>query len=162
MNLMPWRKPKSAVQKSNAEWGPSVFGRDMDEFMDRWFQNPWSLLGGEPSWTGEGWDPAFEITDGEREVTVRAEVPGVAPEDLKVTLTGRVLTVSGEKKSSREEKGTSLYRSECTYGSFERSVELPDTVNPEKISAEHRNGILTIRFEKVKTADARRIPVEMK
>lgn len=162
MNLMPWRKQKSTPEKNGGEGLPSVFGQDMDEFIGRWFQDPWSLLGGELSSNAAGWVPAFEMTEGDRDVTVRAEVPGVAPEDLKVTLTDRVLTVSGEKKSAREEKGKDLYRSECSYGSFERSWELPDGVDPEKIWAEHKNGILTIRFLKGKPSAARRIAVEKK
>jgi HSP20 family protein len=73
-----------------------------------------------------------------------------------------VLTVSGDKKESHEEKGKQVYRSECSYGSFRRSVELPEGLDADKVSAEHANGILTIRVGKSKAAAAKRIPVSAK
>ncbi len=73
-----------------------------------------------------------------------------------------MLTVSGEKKESREEKGKNVYRSECSYGSFRRSVELPAGVDAEKVSAEHKNGILTVRVGKSESAAPKRIPVSAK
>jgi HSP20 family protein len=134
----------------------------MNRLMDRFFENPWSLFDQDSFPSVSGWAPSFDVTDGEKDVTVRAEIPGVDPKDVEVTVSGNLLTISGEKKDSREEKGKNVWRSECSYGSFRRSVELPEGVDADKVTAEHANGIITVRVAKSKAASAKRIPVSAK
>jgi len=163
MKLMPWKKKDHAVVRGSE--GASALGllrSEMNRVMDRFFANPWGLFDEDPFLSASGWAPSFDVIDGEKEVTVRAEVPGVDPKEVQVTVSGNVLTISGENNESHEEKGKHLFRSECSYGSFCRSVELPEGVDAEKVTAEHANGILTVRVGKSKAAAARRISVSMK
>ncbi len=163
MKLMPWKKKEDAVVRGGE--GSSALGlfrSEMNRLMDRFFENPWSLLDEDAFPPAFGWAPSFDVTDGEKDVTVRAEIPGVDPKDVEVTVSGTLLTISGEKKESREEKGENVRRSECGYGAFRRSVELPEGALADQVTAEHANGILTVRVAKSKAAAAKRIPVSTK
>ncbi len=163
MKLMPWKKKNNAVARgSEGASALGLFRSEMNRVMDRFFTNPWALFEEDPFLSASGWAPSFDVVDGENEVMVRAEVPGVDPKEVQVTVSGNVLTISGEKKESHEEKGKHIFRSECSYGSFRRSVELPEGVDAETVTAEHANGIVTVRVRKSKAAAARRIPVSMK
>lgn len=130
---------------------------EMDRVFDRWFDRPLHLS---LHTNGETWMPALDVTDSEIEITVKAEVPGMAAKDVSVAITGNTLTLSGEKDETKEEKGESFYVSERRFGSFRRSVELPDGVDADKITAEQTNGVLTIRIPKLKTAKPKHIPVK--
>lgn len=92
---------------------------------------------------------------------VAVELPGVSDEDINVEVHDGRLTVSGEKKSSREDKGRNYYFSERTYGRFRRTFRLPDDANGEKIEATHKDGVLTIRIAKLipKAPDVRKIAI---
>jgi HSP20 family protein len=163
MKLTPFKKKEGAVVRGGE--GSSALGlfrSEMNRLMDRFFADPWSLFNHEDFPSVSGWAPSFDVVDGEKEITIRAEIPGVDPKDVEVTVSGNVLTVSGEKKESREENGKQVYRSECRYGSFRRSVELPEGAQADQVSAEHANGILTVRVGKSKAAAAKRIPVSAK
>lgn len=105
------------------------------------------------------WVPRLDVEESEEAITVMAEIPGVEPENVEVSVVDDVLTVSGEKKSETEERREGVYHSERRFGSFRRSVALPATVDREKISAEYDKGVLTIRLEKAEEASPKRIPV---
>ena len=161
MKLTPFKKKENAAARGGeGATSLGLFRHEMNRLMDRFFSDPWSLFEGDA--LSSGWAPSFEVIDGEKEVTVRAEIPGVDPKDVEVTVSGNVLTVSGEKKESREEKGEHVWRSECSYGSFRRSVELPQSVDADQVTAEHANGILTVKVAKSKAAPAKRISVSTK
>jgi len=163
MQLMPWKKKDNAMVRQGE--GPSsldLFRSEMNRLMDRFFEKPWSFFDADSLPSVSGWAPSFDVSDGEKEVTVRAEIPGVDPKDVEVTVSGNLLNISGEKKDSRQEKGKNVWRSECSYGSFRRSVELPEGVDADKVTAEHANGILTVKVAKSKAAAARRISVSAK
>ena len=115
--------------------------------------------------TGDGsaaWLPALDVIEGEKEFTVRVELPGVDPKDLQITVQDNVLTLSGEKKFAREEKGKAYTRTECAYGAFQRTLTLPEGVDADKVSAEGANGVLEIRIPKPEAATPKRIPVAFK
>lgn len=163
MKMMPWKKKDNAVVRGGeGSSSLGLFRNEMNRLMDRFFADPWSLFDQDSFPSVTVWAPSFDVIDGEKDVTVRAEIPGVDPKDVEVTVSGNVLTISGEKKESHEEKGTHAFRTECSYGSFRRSVELPDGVDADKVTAEHTNGILTVRVGKSKAAAAKRIPVSAK
>jgi len=160
MKLMPWKKNDiAAVRGSEGSSALGLFRSEMNRLMDRFFESPWGLFEED---TVPSMFPSFDVVDGERDVTVRAEIPGVDPKNVEVTVSGNVLTISGEKKDSREEKGKHVYRSECSYGSFRRSVELPSGLDADQVTAEHANGILTVKVAKSTAAGAKRIPVSAK
>jgi HSP20 family protein len=93
-------------------------------------------------------------------VKIVAEVPGVKPEDVKLSLENNLLTIRGEKKQEAEERSERVHRYERSYGAFERAFMLPSTVDGDKISAEYQNGILTILVPKAERARPREIPVK--
>ncbi len=132
---------------------------DMDHLFDRLFRDPWGVTTG-ASGSACGWRPSIDVSESDTEVTVQAEVPGVDPKDIEVTVSGQVLTISGEKKESTEEKGEDSCCSERRFGSFRRSVRLPTSVDSENVTAEHKNGVLLIRLNKRKNAVPKRIAVK--
>ena len=126
-------------------------------------ENRISRLLGEPFGETEpfGWTPAVNVVETDAEMTLTAELPGVAPEDVEIELENNVLSIHGEKKVEREEKEEGKVRIyERAYGEFTRSFTLPATVNPEKIAAEFENGVLTVHMPKTAEARGRRIKVE--
>jgi len=163
MKLMPWKKKEDAVVRGGEGAPPlGLFRSEVSRLLDRFFETPWSPLDEDFFASVSGWAPSFDVLDGEKDVTVRAEIPGVDPKDVEVTVSGSLLTISGEKQDSLEEKGKTMWRSERRYGSFRRSVRLPEGVDADKVMAEHGNGILTVKVAKSKTAAAKRIPVSAK
>jgi HSP20 family protein len=89
-----------------------------------------------------------------------AELPGVRPEDVKLSIENSVLTIRGEKKQEAEENNERVHRYERMYGLFERSFALPNSIDPEKIEARYENGILTVSLPKAEKARPREIPVK--
>lgn len=162
MKLIPWKKKESTARTSGKEAGLSQLRSEMDRMFERFFSDPWGLLRQGPPALWSGWAPSLDVIDGEKEVTVRAEVPGVDPKEIELSVLGNTLSISGQKKECREEKGKGFTRSECRYGSFQRSVELPAGVDPDKVSAEYSNGVLTVRVAKAKNASVKRIPIAAK
>ena len=104
--------------------------------------------------------PAIEIAEADDAFTVRVEVPGVAPEDVQVSVEDDVLSVRGEKKGDHEDRDGRLHRSERRFGKFSRSVQFPSAVDADKVTASHKNGVLTIRMPKHAKARVRQIRVE--
>lgn len=93
--------------------------------------------------------PAIDIVEKSDKIDVKFEVPGMSQEDLSITVDNGVLTVSGEKKSETQEKTDDCYRSEISYGSFSRSIDVSKNVVIDDISAIYKNGILIVSIPKV-------------
>jgi HSP20 family protein len=107
------------------------------------------------------WTPSVDIGENDNEYVVKAELPEVKKEDIKVNVDDGTLSISGERKVEKEEKGTKFHRVERAYGRFERSFSLPDETDADKITSEYKDGILTVHLPKnpnVK-APAHAIPV---
>ena len=93
------------------------------------------------------WTPEIEVLQKNGEFIVRADLPGMKKEDVKVELTGNILTISGERKEEKEEKREGYYRSERSYGSFYRQVPLPEGAKSETAKADFTDGVLEITIE---------------
>lgn len=106
--------------------------------------------------------PHVEVSQEEKSYEISAELPGVDEKDVSVSLQDHVLTVSGEKKSEREEEKTGYLMSERRYGSFRRSFRVPDDVDESKIAAKFDKGVMTISLPKAASAKpkGRQIPVK--
>jgi HSP20 family protein len=100
-----------------------------------------------------------DICEDADSLQIRMEVPGVKPEDVKISLEDNILTIRGEKRQQSENSAERVHRYERSYGSFERTFALPNSVDPEKISARYENGILTVTVPKSERARPREIPV---
>ena len=98
------------------------------------------------------WVPSVDVSETEGEYQIKAEIPDVKKEDVKVTVEDGVLTIQGERKYEKEEKGKKYHRVERSYGSFIRSFTLPDLVDEEGVKAEFKDGVLNLQLPKsVKT-----------
>jgi HSP20 family protein len=105
------------------------------------------------------WNPAVDVFEDKNAVKIVAELPGVKPEDVKLSVENNLLSIRGEKKQEAEENNDRVHRYERSYGSFERTFALPSTVDGEKISADYRHGVLTVIVPKAERAKPREIPV---
>ena len=107
------------------------------------------------------WYPACDVFEDKDAIKIVAEVPGVTPEDVKISLENNVLTIRGEKKQQAEERTERVHRYERSYGAFERTFVLPSSVDSERIEASYQNGILTVSVPKAERARPREIPVNV-
>lgn len=105
------------------------------------------------------WSPAVDIEETDAEFVVKADVPGVDPEKILVSVDDGALVISGERKSEKTEEGKDFKRSECFEGSFYRRFVLPDTADADGIKAKGVNGVLTVTIPKVPAKQARQIKV---
>ena len=115
---------------------------------------------GEGELPGRDFLPPMDISEDAANYTVRTEVPGMKAEDIKIDLTGRTLTLKGEKKQESETKDENWHRVERSYGSWLRRVEMPQAVDPEKIVAKYDDGVLTVLIAKAEDVQPRRIEVK--
>jgi HSP20 family protein len=129
----PMLSPWSALSMN-----PFSLMRRMSEDMDRMFS------GSVESGDGASWMPAVEVTERGNTLVVRADLPGINQNDVKVEVAPEGLTIQGERKREHEERGASGYRSERTYGSFYRTIPLPEGANVESATAEFKDGVLEV------------------
>jgi len=134
--------------------------RRLNSVLDEAFSS-WPFQAEESGALTSAWLPACDVFENKDAVKIVAEVPGVSPEDVKLSLESNLLTIRGEKKQRAEEKNERVHRYERSYGTFERTFSLPTTVDPEKIVANYANGILTVTIPKVERARPREIPVKV-
>ena len=160
MGLIPW-KGKEREGSEELASPLSVLRSEMDRLMDSFFRDPFAVLDWR-SGSRRDWSPVLDIAETDKEVTVRAEIPGVDPEDLEITVSGGQLVLSGEKKESIEQSGKDFFHMETRYGSFRRSVPLPEAVDPQQVDAEYANGVLVIRLKKSPSSPPKKIEVKVK
>jgi len=129
----------------------SRLNRMMDEALSGWND-------GEA--VGSAWTPTCDVREDKEHLTITLDLPGVKPEDVKISLENQVLTIRGEKRQSTETTDERWHRYERSYGSFERSFTLPTTVDAERIQANAEHGVLTITLPKVERAKPREIPIK--
>lgn len=127
-------------------WAPL---REMDEVMDRMLTGwPFSSAETREAMTMAEWAPRADIIEDENEYLVKAELPEVKKEDLKVRVDDGVLSIKGERKMEKEEKGKKYRRIERAYGSFERRFTLPEDADPKQITSEFKDGVLKVHLHK--------------
>lgn len=155
MSLIPWRNKRN---ESRGELAPlTEFRSEVDRLFDSVLREPFGW--GERGWN-DLWNPSLDVSDDDKTVTVKVEVPGVKPDDISLSVTGNTLLISGEKKESEERKENGLYHCERRFGSFRRNVMLPPGVDPEKVTADYAHGVLTVRLQKTPEAMPKKIPVK--
>lgn len=130
----------------------------LNRFFDEMFNSGWLDDNGTAS-AASAWMPACDIFEGQDGIKLIVELPGVNPEDTKLSLENNTLTIRGEKKQAAEEKTERVHRYERSYGLFERSFTLPSTVDADRIEARFEHGVLTVALPKVERARPREIPV---
>jgi HSP20 family protein len=138
---------------------PFAFAQAMSQEMDRLFDTfgGTSQGGRNLSTSGSGrslqqqgsrgqsyWAPPMEVFQRGNEMVVRADLPGVAPDDVQIDVEDGVLTISGERRNTNEEQQEGFYRSERSYGAFSRSIALPEGVDEDQVNARYEHGVLEV------------------
>lgn len=144
---MPWRPFREMERMSRA------FERMIDQMFREW---PW------PSEFGEeagAYSAPVECFVRDNTLVVRADVPGMEPKDIDISLLGNVLTIRGERKSKEEAKKGDYLRREIAYGAFERRLTVPEGAQTDKVKAEFKNGVVEIAIPLTKEVAAKKIPL---
>ena len=112
--------------------------------------------------TGGSWAPPVDVySNGEHEIVLKAELPDMTREAIDITVEDDTLTIKGEKKFAEDVKEEQFHRIERRYGTFSRSFSMPPTVDASKVSAEYKNGVLTVRLPLREEAKPRQIKVDV-
>jgi HSP20 family protein len=149
MQYLATRRPLTTGDLTN--------GRGLSRLFDEVFQG-WAF--DQSGALTSGWSPAGDVFENESAVKIVLEVPGVKAEDVKLTLENNRLTVRGEKKQVAEEKTERVHRYGRSYGSFQQTFALPNSIDAEKIEATYEQGVLTITLPKAERAKPREIEVK--
>ncbi len=139
MSLVRW-EPFAGVDELFNRMMPAMFGR-----------MPRITLPGDGGTKFE-WAPSADISETEKEFLIRAELPAVRKEDVKVTVDQGMITIEGERKEQKEDKTEKYHRKESFHGTFSRSFSLPDNVNQDAIRCESKDGVLTVHIPKIEIA----------
>jgi HSP20 family protein len=126
--------------------------QSLQETMNRFFNEPASV---------RPWVPAVDIRETENELTLKADIPDMKFEDIDVRLENGILSLRGERKFDQQKQEGGWHRVERSYGHFERVFTLPDTIDPEKVTADYKNGVLTINLPKKEIAKPRQVKVQI-
>ena len=134
MSLIRW-DPFGAVDEAFNRMGPTMFGR-------------WPRVALDEKAGKFEWRPSADISETDKEYLIRAELPAVKKDDVKVTIDSGVITIQGERKLELKDKSEKTHRIESFYGSFTRSFSLPDNVDADAIRCESKDGVLTVHVPK--------------
>ena len=155
MSLIPWKTKRE--EEAARQLSP------LDGFrneVDRLF----SALSHPFHWESGGlaaaWDVPLDVEETDKQIVVRAEIPGVKAEDLELSISGDALVISGEKKEQQERREKGYFYQERRFGSFRREVPLPTAVDADNVQAEYTNGVLHVTLQKSVEALPRRIQVK--
>jgi HSP20 family protein len=164
--LTPWNAFRASSDLEEwsplARWSPFREMERMRREMDRLFGGlPPSRTRGEESMTVAEWCPLVDITEDDHEFIVKAELPEVNKEDVKVTVENGVLSLRGERKAEKEVKGRKYHRVERSYGSFERGFTLPEGTDAGKISSDFKDGVLRVHLPKNPNAQPKAIDIKV-
>ena len=143
-------------------WDPFRELEEMSNRLNRLFERPTLRTGnGKEALTVADWVPSVDISETDTEYLIKAELPEVKKEDVKVTVQDGVLMIQGERQQEKEEKGKKFHRVERSYGSFVRTFTLPDYVDDTRVKAEFKEGILTLHLPKSEKAKPKAIEVRV-
>jgi HSP20 family protein len=151
--LKRWQHPEVA-------W--PVFGRlsSLRDEIERLFESPLAEFAGD-SRLLSGWTPALDVFEDKDNVIVKAELPGMKKDEIEVSLHDGTLSISGERKSENKFENAEVYRAERFVGRFQRSISLPTPVASDKVSAQYKDGILSITLPKTEEAKPKHIEVNV-
>ena len=134
--------------------------RSLQNEMNRLFSSTFSGGGGESDLMRGAWSPSVDIFENKDQVVIEAELPGLKPEDVEISIENNLLTIHGERKFEKKDENDNFHRVERSYGAFTRSFTLPPTVTSENAQAEFENGVLRLTLAKREEAKPRRIEIK--
>ena len=129
---------------------PEPFSREIDRVFDAFFGQ---------SETARRWVPPVDLVEAEDHFVLKADLPGLTEGDVNIEVQDNALTISGERKAEHEQREKGWYRIERSFGRFNRSLTLPDGVDPDRIQASFRDGVLEVRIPKPEQRKPRRIAI---
>ncbi len=135
---------------------PAVEVDSLQSEVNRMFD---SFFGGRPNGGARRWIPPMDLAETEDELVLTADVPGVDEDEISIEIKDRVLTVSGERRDSREEKDRGYHRVERSYGRFARSLTLPEGIDSERVVANFDRGVLEVRIPKPEQRKPHRVTI---
>lgn len=142
MTLMRYSRP-----------GNELMSKRFSDIMDEFFNDVVSAR-------KDSFIPGIDISETEDQFLINVELPGMKKEDINIGLENGRLSISGERKFEKEDKGKTYHRVETSYGSFNRSFQLPDNVDEESVSANYENGILNISIDKAEDKVTKKIEIQ--
>lgn len=155
--LTPWRKNRSMVRPGEDDFTLGSLQRRMNRMFDDFLGD----FGLGMNKAGE-FVPRIEVCETENEIKVTAELAGMDEKDVEVSLQDDTLTIRGEKKVQRDEQSERCFLTERSYGSFSRSILLPETIQQDKINAVFKKGILTLTLPKAPAQESKAKKIEIK
>jgi HSP20 family protein len=161
-------KETALEQRGSVPWKPIAemarWERDMERMLGNLFTRRASSFFDDRSGPGDGLglrEPNLDLYEEKDQIVVKAELPGMTKDDIHVSVVDNILTIQGEKKKEEENKGKDYYHAERVYGAFVRNLTLPAEINPEKVQAVFKNGVLEIRLPKSEEAKKKAINVKV-
>jgi HSP20 family protein len=143
-------------------WDPFNQMADFERGLSRFFGSaPQAPGNGDEPISAAAWEPLTDITEDEKEFLVKAELPEIKKEDVKVNVEDGILRISGERKFEKEEKGRKYHRIERSYGSFLRAFTLPEGADATRIAADFKEGVLMVHLPKTEKARAKSVEVKI-
>ncbi|MFL5818666.1 MAG: Hsp20/alpha crystallin family protein [Conexibacter sp.] len=130
---------------------------EINRLFNSFFDTPVSAGAG----AGRRWLPAMDLVEADDHYILRADLPGLAEDDVKIEVENAVLTVSGERRAEHEQRGEGYHRLERAYGSFSRSLTLPEGVDPESVQANFERGVLEVNIPKPEQRQPRRVSISV-
>jgi HSP20 family protein len=146
---------------SIVRWDPFRELEDMSNRLNRMFGRSPLAREAETQMVAFDWAPSVDISENPEEFVIKAEVPGVNKDDVKVSIEDGVVSIQGERKQEKEEKDKKFHRIERSYGSFLRSFSLPSNIDDAKVQAQFKDGLLTVRLPKSASAKPKSVEVKV-
>ena len=159
MSLIPFRTKRTTGMEPGTMATLADFRNEMNRLFEGFFSRPLAMPGWFETIEPGQWLPAIDMSETGKQIHVRAELPGIDPQDVDVSVSEDRLVISGEKKSEKEESGEGWTHRESHYGSFSRAIPLPETVDPTKVTARYDKGVLTVELTKSPSSASRKVPV---
>ncbi len=157
MFLERWRPGAQLVSR----WDPIAEMADLHRQMDQVFREFFGPTPFRMAATEAVWSPLVDVHEAKDSIQLHVELPGIKQEDIQVSIEGDTLTLKGERKREAEVKQDQYHRIERSYGRFERSILLPTVVDPSRVKATYRDGVLEIQLPKKEEAKPKEIKVEV-
>lgn len=136
----------------------SSFQNEMNRMLDRFFDG--DSVSRSRADAGV-WLPPIDVSETADKIVIKAEIPGIDPKEINISIEDNILLIKGEKKEEKEDKGKNYYRMERSYGGFSRAIALPPSVDIDKVTAECTNGVLEISVQKKEEVKPKQISVKV-
>jgi len=160
MSLIPFRTKRSGGMEPGSLASLADFRNEMNRLFEGFFSRPLAATSWFDTVEPGQWLPAIDLSENDTQIHVRAELPGIDPQDVDVSVSEDRLVISGEKKSVQERAGEGWMHRESHSGAFSRAIPLPESVDPAKVTARYDKGVLTVELTKSPTSTSRKVPVQ--